>query len=248
MCKQDCTASQECFQDKYSRDVWVAQHIYPDNIITTAQNPHKPWVQSLPAFLNEFQTTYLTYLNPFNKSLWCSDFFVAIVAVIVGCWGIFAYTFEVRGSSPVRSWGWPCTVCVIDGNIEEHPSWATALRGTTCHQRPPGHGALDHSSLAMSIQPIPYPLGAPPFKSMSLQFGDPGCHWDCVTGLRCKQKSAQVTPAGLPLLSSPVTPSHRATSLVRHSLPFLGLCSMTFPGTEERLCSSPHLPFCRFWK
>ncbi|KAK4826741.1 hypothetical protein QYF61_010994 [Mycteria americana] len=44
------------------------------------------------------------------------------------------------------------------------------LRDTTHHWSPPGHRAVDHNSLSVTIQPIPYPPSGPPIKSMSLHF------------------------------------------------------------------------------
>lgn len=42
---------------------------------------------------------------------------------------------------------------------------------TTHHWPPCGQRTTDQSSLAVSLQTIPYPLNGPPFKSMSSQFG-----------------------------------------------------------------------------
>ncbi|RMC21736.1 hypothetical protein DUI87_02605 [Hirundo rustica rustica] len=64
------------------------------------------------------------------------------------------------------------TLCVIDEDIEEPWSQDRALRDTTCHQPPPGHGAIDHNSLAAYIQPIPCPPSSSPFKFLSLQLRD----------------------------------------------------------------------------
>ncbi|KAJ7428245.1 hypothetical protein BTVI_01097 [Pitangus sulphuratus] len=75
------------------------------------------------------------------------------------------------------------SVCVIEKDIEEYQSQDRTLRDTTHHQPPPGHRAIDHNSLVVSIQPVPYLSNSPSIKSMSLQFGDKDIMWDCIKGL-----------------------------------------------------------------
>ncbi|TRZ08094.1 hypothetical protein HGM15179_019012 [Zosterops borbonicus] len=75
------------------------------------------------------------------------------------------------------------TVYVIDEDIKEHQFQDRARRDTICHQPPPGHRAIDHKSLAASIQPIPYPLNSPLLKPMSVQFRDKDVIWDHVKSL-----------------------------------------------------------------
>lgn len=64
------------------------------------------------------------------------------------------------------------TVYVTDKGIRQHLYNNRALWHTTCHQPPPGYQAVVHSSLVLSIWPIPYPLDSSPFKPMTLQYGD----------------------------------------------------------------------------
>lgn len=44
-------------------------------------------------------------------------------------------------------------VCMLDKDIEEYQSQKRALRDTSCHWPPPGHWAMYHNSLSVSIQP-----------------------------------------------------------------------------------------------
>jgi len=57
------------------------------------------------------------------------------------------------------------------------------LGDTTCEQPPFGHRAIDHSPLAATIQPIPYPPNSPPFKPIFLQFREKDRTWDHVNSL-----------------------------------------------------------------
>lgn len=75
------------------------------------------------------------------------------------------------------------TFCVTDEDVEEHWPQDRALRDTADCCPPPRHKAIDHNSLAAFIEPIPYPLDAPPIKSMSLQLGDKEIMWDHTKGL-----------------------------------------------------------------
>lgn len=75
------------------------------------------------------------------------------------------------------------TVCVIEEDTEEQQSPHRFLRDTTQHLSMPGDRALSHNSLALSFQPIPYPLSSRPFKSACLQFRDGDVMRDCVADL-----------------------------------------------------------------
>lgn len=60
------------------------------------------------------------------------------------------------------------TVHVTDKDVEV--PW-----GDSTHCQPsPGHKAINHSLLAATIQPVPYPLYSLPFRSVFLQFRDKG--------------------------------------------------------------------------
>lgn len=55
--------------------------------------------------------------------------------------------------------------------------------GITHQQSLSGHRTTNHSSLALSLKTVPYPLNGPPFKSVSSQFGDKYVIWDHVKDL-----------------------------------------------------------------
>ncbi|KAJ7417092.1 hypothetical protein BTVI_33916 [Pitangus sulphuratus] len=57
-------------------------------------------------------------------------------------------------------------IYVTDEDIEEIRSQDLALRDTHHPWPPPGHGATEHNSLAVSTQPIPSSLNGPPFKPL----------------------------------------------------------------------------------
>jgi len=57
---------------------------------------------------------------------------------------------------------------VIDKDAQEHWSQDWPLGNITCHQPPPGHSTTDLNPPAAIIQPIPYPLNSPAFKSVHL--------------------------------------------------------------------------------
>jgi len=52
-------------------------------------------------------------------------------------------------------------IYVTDKDLKVYWSQDRPLRDTTHYQSPPGHGATDHSPLAATFQPIPYPLVVP---------------------------------------------------------------------------------------
>jgi len=61
------------------------------------------------------------------------------------------------------------------------PGWNP---GHSSHDWPPsGHRVINHNPLAVTIQPILYPMSSPAFKSISLQFRDKEVMWDHVKGL-----------------------------------------------------------------
>jgi len=64
------------------------------------------------------------------------------------------------------------TVHVTNKDVKQHWPQYQPLRHTTHHWTLLGHRAIDCNSLSATIQPIPYPLSGPPFKSVSLQFRD----------------------------------------------------------------------------
>lgn len=72
-----------------------------------------------------------------------------------------------------------------------------ALRNITHHQPPPGHRAIDHNSLPLSTQTIPYPLHSSPFQPLCLQFGCLVSH---------VQPPVNQHPQVFPLGSFPTTP------------------------------------------
>ena len=51
---------------------------------------------------------------------------------------------------------------------------------TSCHRSPFGRWAIDHNSLSVAIQPIPYPASGPSIKFNFLLFGDQDVRWDDV--------------------------------------------------------------------
>ena len=60
------------------------------------------------------------------------------------------------------------TVSVSDKDVGEHWSQDRPLGDTAHAWPPPGHRAMDHNSLAVTVQPY----SSPPFKSISLQVRD----------------------------------------------------------------------------
>jgi len=74
-------------------------------------------------------------------------------------------------------------IYVIDKDIKGYQSQDGLLGHTTHHQPPPGHRAIDHNLLDVTIQPIPCPLNSPPFKPISLQFREKDMVWNHVKGL-----------------------------------------------------------------
>jgi len=54
---------------------------------------------------------------------------------------------------------------VIDENVKQLRSQYGPLRDTTHHCCPLGRRAVDHYPLAVTFQPIPWPLNSPPIKS-----------------------------------------------------------------------------------
>ncbi|KAJ7419194.1 hypothetical protein WISP_55266 [Willisornis vidua] len=65
------------------------------------------------------------------------------------------------------------TVNETDEDVEEYWSPDRGLRDSTRHQPPPGHRAIDHNSLAASMQPISYPLHI--HQIHCIQHGDAMC-------------------------------------------------------------------------
>lgn len=68
----------------------------------------------------------------------------------------------------------------IDKDVK-YPKWTS--EGTTCHQTLPGHRAIYHNPLAMTFEPIPYPLNSPPFEEIPLKFIDKNVEQDHVKDL-----------------------------------------------------------------
>lgn len=79
---------------------------------------------------------------------------------------------------------------------------------------------IDHNSLLVTIQPIPYPLYNLFFKFMSLQFGEKNVMWDHVRGL--VEVIRDMASVSLPLFTDSVTLSY-ITRSVRHDLPLVKL-------------------------
>ena len=70
-------------------------------------------------------------------------------------------------------WGCTRSHCPRHGQrCQTAPVPILTPENTTCYCSPLGHWAIDHNSLRVTIQPIPYPLSGPSVKSMSLQFRD----------------------------------------------------------------------------
>ncbi|KAK4827897.1 hypothetical protein QYF61_022320 [Mycteria americana] len=132
------------------------------------------------------------------------------------------------------------TAYVIDEDTKQYWSQYRPLRDTT---------SVDHYLLDATIQPIPHPPNSPPIKSVSLQLREEDVVGDRIEGLT----EVQTTSIALPLYIDVVTPSEKATRLVRQDLPLVKpcwlsrvtslssmclsrasrrICSMIFPGTE----------------
>ena len=71
-------------------------------------------------------------------------------------------------------------IYVTDKDIKQYWSQDRALRNTTHHWPLLGCRASNHHFLGVAFKPILYPLNGPPFKSISLQFGDQDVIWDHV--------------------------------------------------------------------
>jgi len=64
------------------------------------------------------------------------------------------------------------TVYAVDKDIKKPQPQGGHLGDTTCHWPLLGHRAMDHNTMFVAIQQIPYPLNSPLFKSISFQFRD----------------------------------------------------------------------------
>lgn len=62
------------------------------------------------------------------------------------------------------------------------------LRNSTYHWSPPGQRDIDHNSLSVTIQLIPYPPSGLSIKPMPLQFRDKDGMWDSVECFALKDK------------------------------------------------------------
>jgi len=82
------------------------------------------------------------------------------------------------------------------------------------------------------MQPIPYPLN-PVFKSISLQLRDKDVVRDHVKALH---KCRQIASVALPLSIDAVTPTWKDIRLVRHGLPLVKSCWLTWITSSFHVC------------
>lgn len=113
-----------------------------------------------------------------STSIWDSEIVLTLYLALLNL-NVFSWTYF---SSPFHCIN--CTtllgVCKLaesmldhtDKGVEEHWSQYGCLEDTHRDWPPLGHRDIDHNFLAVFIQPFPYPLNYPSFKSISFQISD----------------------------------------------------------------------------
>lgn len=99
-------------------------------------------------------------------------------------------------------------------------------------------GAINHNTLAMSIQFLIQTIVHPskPYFS-NLEIG----MW-CATVSKTLHKFTQMALVALPYSINAITPSEKTTSLVRHDLPLVKVCSLSWITSSSFMCLAM---FCR---